>query len=209
MYKKVSTDMNFVDRRRKRRNSGKTITFLRRVWRTVRAVHSICFMMDRRLRMVNRISYHVLTRVIKDMIPRYRTMKGYEFRESRMGYHGLPVELEVEKALGLDGKDQIEKYGVEPFIESVKRVCGNTKVCGRISAMPVGFWLIWRTHMLLTTTHLLSLSGGHLRRSGIKDFFIKGFKIVPYCPRLWNTAVCTGSGSGIQGRQRAFSNRKF
>ena len=80
---------------------------------------------------------HVLTRVIKDMIPRYRTMKGYMVpRKAGWDTHGLPVELEVEKLLGLDGKDQI-----------VKRVYGNTKECGRISPVQLDSGLTWSTHM--------------------------------------------------------------
>lgn len=80
---------------------------------------------------------HVLTRVIKDMIPRYRTMKGYEVpRKAGWDTHGLPVELEVEKLLGLDGKDQIENTVSNHLSRNVKKAYGNTKVCGRISLIP-------------------------------------------------------------------------
>lgn len=77
---------------------------------------------------------HVETRTIKDMIPRFQTMKGkYVPRKAGWDTHGLPVEIEVEKLLGLDGKDQIEAYGLEPFIKNVKNPSGNTRVCGKIS----------------------------------------------------------------------------
>ena len=91
---------------------------------------------------------HVLTRVIKDMIPRYRTMKGYMVpRKAGWDTHGLPVELEVEKMLGLDGKEQIEEYGIEPFIEKCKESpYGNTKECGKISPELSVSGLIWITH---------------------------------------------------------------
>ena len=105
---------------------------------------------------------HVLTRVIKDMIPRYRAMKGYMVpRKAGWDTHGLPVELEVEKMLGLDGKEQIEQYGLEPFIEHCKRVSGNTKECGKNSPTPLVSGQTWSIRMLPTTTASLSLSGGH------------------------------------------------
>lgn len=76
----------------------------------------------------------MLTRVIKDMIPRYKTMKGYMVpRKAGWDTHGLPVEIEVEKLLGIEGKQGIEEYGLEPFIKSARRAYGNTRVCGRIS----------------------------------------------------------------------------
>ena len=84
---------------------------------------------------------HVETRTIKDMIPRFQTMKGkYVPRKAGWDTHGLPVEIEVEKLLGLDGKDQIENYGLEPFIKNVKSLYGNTRVCGRNFSNTVGFW---------------------------------------------------------------------
>ncbi len=88
------------------------------------------------------------TRVIKDMIPRYRAMQGYMVpRKAGWDTHGLPVELEVEKKLGLDGKEQIEEYGMEPFIQQCKGVSGNTKECGRISPQQLVSGLIWSIHM--------------------------------------------------------------
>ena len=92
---------------------------------------------------------HVETRVIKDMIPRYRAMKGYQVpRKAGWDTHGLPVELEVEKLLGLDGKEQIEQYGLEePFVRSARRASGNTKACGRISPAPSASGPIWTTPM--------------------------------------------------------------
>ena len=137
MYKKVSTDMNFVEREKE----------VEKFW----ADHDI-FQKSMKEREGNPMYTfydgpptangkphigHVLTRVIKDMIPRYRTMKGYQVpRKAGWDTHGLPVELEVEKLLGLDGKDQIEEYGLERLLTNVKKASGNTKECGKISQVP-------------------------------------------------------------------------
>ena len=104
---------------------------------------------------------HVLTRVIKDMIPRYRTMKGYMVpRKAGWDTHGLPVELEVEKKLGLDGKDQIEKYGLEPFIAHCKEACGSTRACGRIFPALWASGRTWTTPMSPMTTIISRANGG-------------------------------------------------
>ena len=104
---------------------------------------------------------HVLTRVIKDMIPRYRTMKGYMVpRKAGWDTHGLPVELEVEKMLGLDGKEQIEEYGLDPFFSHCKESVWSLRVCGRIFLKPSAFGLIWKTLTLPMTTTLSNPNGG-------------------------------------------------
>lgn len=91
---------------------------------------------------------HVLTRVIKDLIPRYRTMKGYKvLRKAGWDTHGLPVELEVEKALGLDGKEQIEEYGWNRSSRNVRKASGNIKACGNNFRRGSGFGPIWNIHM--------------------------------------------------------------
>lgn len=104
----------------------------------------------------------MLTRVIKDMIPRYRAMKGYMVpRKAGWDTHGLPVELEVEKMLGLDGKEQIEQYGLEPFIEHCKESVWKYKGMWENSPTPLVSGQTWSIRMLPTTTASLSLSGGH------------------------------------------------
>ena len=106
---------------------------------------------------------HVLTRVIKDMIPRYRTMKGYKvLRKAGWDTHGLPVELEVEKKLGLDGKEQIEEYGLEPFIKQCKESVWKYKGMWEDFSGTVGFWAdMDDPYVTFTTTTLSSLNGGH------------------------------------------------
>ena len=128
---------------------------------------------------------HVLTRVIKDMIPRYRTMKGYMVpRKAGWDTHGLPVELEVEKMLGLDGKEQIEEYGLEPFIKQVQGE--RLEVQGDVGGFLRYRWFLGGygcTRMSPTIIILSSLSGGRLKQIWEKRLLYKGFKIVPYCPR--------------------------
>ena len=128
---------------------------------------------------------HVLTRVIKDLIPRYRTMKGYEVpRKAGWDTHGLPVELEVEKLLGINGKEQIEAYGLEPFIEQCKKSVWNYKGMWEDFSRTVGFWADMERplcHLSVTTSS--SRSGGRSKHICDKGLLYKGFKIVPYCPR--------------------------
>ena len=115
--------------------------FLKRVWNSASRVRPTHSMTDLRLQTASRISDIVLTRVIKDMIPRYRTMKGYYVpRKAGWDTHGLPVELEVEKLLGLDGKDQIEQYGLVPFIDKCKESVWKYKGMWEDFSDTVGFW---------------------------------------------------------------------
>ena len=127
---------------------------------------------------------HVLTRVIKDMIPRYRTMKGYEVpRKAGWDTHGLPVELEVEKALGLDGKDQIEKYGVEPFIKKCKESVWKYKGMWEDFSNTVGFWADMDDPYVTYHNTFIESEWWALKKIWDKGLLYKGFKIVPYCPR--------------------------
>ncbi len=125
-----------------------------------------------------------LTRVIKDMIPRYRTMKGYEVpRKAGWDTHGLPVELEVEKALGLDGKDQIEKYGVEPFIKKCKESVWKYKGMWEDFSNTVGFWADMDDPYVTYHNTFIESEWWALKKIWDKGLLYKGFKIVPYCPR--------------------------
>ncbi|MDD3667006.1 MAG: isoleucine--tRNA ligase, partial [Bacteroidales bacterium] len=127
---------------------------------------------------------HVLTRVIKDMIPRYRTMKGYMVpRKAGWDTHGLPVELEVEKALGLDGKDQIEKYGMEPFIEKCKESVWKYKGMWEDFSGTVGFWADMENPYVTYDDNFIESEWWALKEIWNKGLLYKGFKIVPYCPR--------------------------
>ena len=161
MYEKVSTDLNFVEREK---NVGK-------YWRNQKIFEKS---MKAREGNPTYTFYdgpptangkphigHVITRVIKDMIPRYKTMKGFMVpRKAGWDTHGLPVELEIEKQLGLDGKEQIEEYGMEPFVKKCKNLCGNIKECGKIFPGQSVSGQIWIIHMLPMTITLLNQNGG-------------------------------------------------
>lgn len=127
---------------------------------------------------------HVLTRVIKDMIPRYRTMKGYMVpRKAGWDTHGLPVELEVEKKLGLNGKEQIEEYGMEPFIENCKESVWQYKGMWEQFSRAVGFWADMDDPYVTYHNEYIESEWWALKQIYDKGLLYKGFKIVPYCPR--------------------------
>lgn len=127
---------------------------------------------------------HVLTRVIKDMIPRYRAMKGYMVpRKAGWDTHGLPVELEVEKLLGLDGKEQIEEYGLEPFIKKCKESVWKYKGMWEDFSSTVGFWADMDNPYVTYDNNFIESEWWALKQIWDKKLLYKGFKIVPYCPR--------------------------
>ena len=127
---------------------------------------------------------HVLTRVIKDMIPRYRTMKGYKVdRKAGWDTHGLPVELEVEKKLGLDGKEQIEQYGIAPFIAECKESVWKYKGMWEKFSGTVGFWADMEHPYVTYENDYIESEWWALKQIYDKGLLYKGFQIVPYCPR--------------------------
>ncbi len=127
---------------------------------------------------------HVETRVIKDMIPRYRTMKGCMVpRKAGWDTHGLPVEIEVEKLLGLDGKDQIEAYGLEPFIDKCKESVWKYKGMWEDFSSTVGFWADMDNPYVTYDDNFIESEWWALKTIWDKGLLYKGFKIVPYCPR--------------------------
>ena len=127
---------------------------------------------------------HVLTRAIKDMIPRYRTMKGYDVpRKAGWDTHGLPVELEVEKALGIEGKDQIEEYGIEPFIKKCKESVWKYKGMWEDFSGTVGFWADMDHPYITYEDDFIESEWWALKEIWDKGLLYKGFKVVPYCPR--------------------------
>ena len=127
---------------------------------------------------------HIITRAVKDLIPRYKTMKGYKvLRKAGWDTHGLPVELEVEKTLGLDGKDQIEGYGVEPFIEKCKESVWTYEQEWRSMSDRVGFWADMDHPYVTYHNDYIESEWWALKQIWDKKLLYKGYKIVPYCPR--------------------------
>ena len=184
MYNKVSTDMNFVEREKQ----------VEKFWEENQIFQKS---MDNREGCPEYMFYdgpptangkphigHVLTRVIKDMIPRYRTMKGYYVpRKAGWDTHGLPVELEVERSLGLDGKEQIEEYGLEPFIQKCKESVWQYKEMWEDFSATVGFWADMENPYVTYHNDFIESEWWALKEIWNKDLLYKGFKIVPYCPR--------------------------
>ncbi len=184
MYKQVPTSLNFVDREKavekfwednnifkksmEHRKEGETYTFYDGPPTANGKPHI----------------GHVETRTIKDMIPRYRTMKGYMVpRKAGWDTHGLPVELEVEKMLGLDGKEQIEEYGLAPFITKCKESVWKYKGMWEDFSRTVGFWADMDNPYVTYDDNFIESEWWALKTIWDKGLLYKGFKIVPYCPR--------------------------
>ena len=184
MYNKVDTTLNFVEREKK----------IGKFWRENNIFEKS---IENRLGYESYTFYdgpptangkphigHVLTRVIKDMIPRYRTMTGYKVtRKAGWDTHGLPVELEVEKLLGLDGKEQIEQYGLEPFIAKCKESVWKYKGMWEDFSQTVGFWADMDDPYVTYDNNFIESEWWALKQIWDKGLLYKGFKIVPYCPR--------------------------
>lgn len=184
VYNKVSTNLNFVEREKaiekfweenqifkksiEQRKQGETYTFYDGPPTANGKPHI----------------GHVLTRVIKDLVPRYRTMKGYKvLRKAGWDTHGLPVELEVEKKLGLDGKEQIEEYGLGPFIHECKESVWKYKGMWEDFSATVGFWADMENPYVTYDNNFIESEWWALKQIFEKGLLYKGFKIVPYCPR--------------------------
>ena len=184
MYDKVSTNLNFVEREKKTEQFWKDNDIFRKSMENRKEGETYTFYDGPPTANGKPHIGHVLTRVIKDMIPRYRTMKGYMVpRKAGWDTHGLPVELEVEKLLGLDGKDQIEEYGMEPFIEKCKESVWKYKGMWEDFSGTVGFWADMDNPYVTYDNDFIESEWWALKEIWNKKLLYKGFKIVPYCPR--------------------------
>ena len=184
MYKKVSTDMNFVGREKEVEAFWKEHDIFQKSMEEKEGCPEYTFYDGPPTANGKPHIGHVLTRVIKDMIPRYRTMKGYKVpRKAGWDTHGLPVELEVEKLLGLDGKDQIEGYGLEPFIDKCKESVWKYKGMWEDFSSTVGFWADMEHPYVTYDNNFIESEWWALKQIWDKKLLYKGFKIVPYCPR--------------------------
>ena len=184
MYQKVSSDMNFVEREKKIEQFWRENDIFRKSMKNREGGPNYMFYDGPPTANGKPHIGHVLTRVIKDMIPRYRTMKGYDVpRKAGWDTHGLPVELEVEKELGLDGKEQIEEYGMEPFIEKCKESVWKYKGMWEDFSNTVGFWADMDDPYVTYHNTFIESEWWALKEIYNRGLLYKGFKIVPYCPR--------------------------
>ncbi len=184
MYQKVSTDLKFVDREKKTEKFWEENDIFRKSMENRKEGETYTFYDGPPTANGKPHIGHVLTRVIKDMIPRYRTMKGYMVpRKAGWDTHGLPVELEVEKLLGLDGKEQIEEYGLEPFIKHCKDSVWKYKGMWEDFSATVGFWADMDNPYVTYDNNFIESEWWALKQIWDKGLLYKGYKIVPYCPR--------------------------
>ncbi len=184
MYKKVSTNMNFVDRERETLKFWQENKIFEKQLSESEGRPGFTFYDGPPTANGKPHIGHVLTRVIKDMIPRYQWMKGHDVpRKAGWDTHGLPVEIEVEKKLGLDGKEQIEQYGLEPFINECKESVWKYKGMWEDFSGTVGFWADMDDPYVTYDNNFIESEWWALRQIWDKGLLYKGFKIVPYCPR--------------------------
>ncbi|MBR7091772.1 MAG: isoleucine--tRNA ligase [Clostridia bacterium] len=184
MYQKVSTDLKFVEREKRTEAFWEENHIFERSMQAREDGPTYTFYDGPPTANGKPHIGHVLTRVIKDMIPRYRTMKGYMVpRKAGWDTHGLPVELEVEKLLHINGKDQIEAYGLEPFIEKCKESVWKYKGMWEDFSHTVGFWADMEKPYVTYDNTFIESEWWALKQIWERGLLYKGFKIVPYCPR--------------------------
>ncbi len=184
MYEKVSTNLNFVEREEKTLDFWKKNQIFEESIKEKEGKPVYTFYDGPPTANGKPHIGHVLTRVIKDMIPRYQTMKGHKIiRKAGWDTHGLPVELEVEKLLGIDGKEQIEEYGLDPFITKCKESVWKYKGMWEEFSGKVGFWADMDDPYVTYHNDFIESEWWALKKIWDRDLLYKGFKIVPYCPR--------------------------
>ncbi len=184
MYKKVSTDLNFVEREKEVIEFWKKNDIFKKSIKNREGHPTFMFYDGPPTANGKPHIGHIETRVFKDVVPRFWTMKGYEVpRKAGWDTHGLPVELEVEKLLGIDGKPQIEKYGVEPFIKQCKESVWKYKHEWEVMSDRVGFWADMDDPYVTYHDNYIESEWWALKTINEKGLLYKGHKIVPYCPR--------------------------
>ena len=183
MYKKVETDMNFVEREKETAKFWKDNDIFQKSIKQREGDPTYMFFDGPPTANGKPHIGHVLTRVIKDMIPRYHAMKGeYVPRKAGWDTHGLPVEIEVEKIIGIEGKEAIEEYGVEPFIEKCKESVWKYEGMWREFSDIVGFWADMDNPYVTYHDDFIESEWWALKQIFDKDLLYKGYKVVPYCP---------------------------
>ena len=210
MYKKVSTDLNFVEREKNIEKFWKDNDIFKKSIEHRREGEVYTFYDGPPTANGKPHIGHVLTRVIKDMIPRYRTMKGAKvIRKAGWDTHGLPVELEVEKLLGLDGKEQIEEYGLEPFIKKCKESVWKYKGMWENFSGTVGFWADMDDPYVTYHNDFIESEWWALKQIWEKGLLYKGHKIVPYCPRCGTPLSSHEVAQGYKDVKERSATAKF
>lgn len=184
MYKKVSSDMNFCEREKDILEFWKENDVFKKSVEKNKGAKSFSFYDGPPTANGKPHIGHILTRVMKDIIPRYKTMKGYYvLRKAGWDTHGLPVELEVEKSLGINGKQEIEKYGIEPFIKKCKESVWKYKGEWERMSERVGYWVDMEHPYITYDDNYIESVWWSLKQIADKGLLYEGHKIVPYCPR--------------------------
>ena len=184
MYKKVSTDLNFLDREKEVLELWKSEEVFKQAQKAGEGKPEFTFYDGPPTANGKPHIGHILTRCIKDLFPRYKSMDGYNvLRKAGWDTHGLPVELEVEKQLGLDGKEQIEEYGVAPFIQKCKESVWKYKGEWEDMSERVGYWADMEDPYITYDNNYIESEWWSLKKIHEKGLLYKGHKIVPYCPR--------------------------
>jgi len=210
MYNKVDPNLNFVEREKKTCEFWKENNIFQKSIDERRGGETYTFYDGPPTANGKPHIGHVLTRVIKDMIPRYRTMKGYKvLRKAGWDTHGLPVELEVEKKLGLDGKEQIEEYGLEPFIKQCKESVWKYKGMWEDFSQTVGFWADMDNPYVTYDNNFIESEWWALKKIWEKGLLYKGHKIVPYCPRCGTPLSSHEVAQGYKDVKERSATAKF
>ena len=215
LYDKVNTDLNFVDREKEVNDFWKKEDIFQKSMKQREGAPYYTFYDGPPTANGKPHIGHVLTRVIKDMIPRYHAMKGqYVPRKAGWDTHGLPVELQVEKELGLNGKEQIEAYGMEPFIQKCKESVWQYKGMWEDFSDTVGFWADMENPYVTYYDDYIESEWWALKKIWDRKLLYKGFKVVPYCPRcgtppLRDSAQRAGSRSGLPPCEGTLRDRPF
>ncbi len=210
MYNKVETNLNFVEREKKTEQFWKDNDIFQKSIEQRKDGEVYTFYDGPPTANGKPHIGHVLTRVIKDMIPRYRTMKGAKvIRKAGWDTHGLPVELEVEKLLGLDGKEQIEEYGLEPFITKCKESVWKYKGMWEDFSGTVGFWADMDDPYVTYHNDFIESEWWALKKIWEKGLLYKGHKIVPYCPRCGTPLSSHEVAQGYKDVKERSATAKF
>ena len=184
LYEKVDTNLNFVDREKKVLQFWKDKDIAQKAIDQRQGNDTFTFYDGPPTANGKPHIGHVLTRVIKDMLPRYQSMKGKNvLRKAGWDTHGLPVELEVEKSIGINGKDQIEKYGIEPFIKKCRESVWKYKAMWEEFSDVVGFWADMEHPYITYENYYIESEWWALKEIFDKGLLYKGYRVVPYCPR--------------------------